>query len=395
MPQISPRTWRRRSDASGLKRVLIRTLPLGHNYGNILQAYALQEAVRAVGGYPVVDVSQSEDGRPSVPSRESRMVKSTLMRFGYSKPEWLAAAMDRRLHRFVSQRIETARLYTAPGRTDGQLVRAANVFLAGSDQVWRAPYGDVRSFLFDFLPGEDSRPRYSYAASYGRDDIEEYGPDLLRDSRVLAGRFSGVSVREMSGVRVAHEGWGVDAVHHLDPTMLLERSRYTALAGGAADALRAGCLVDYVLDASDMSQRLIADIGEARRLDRISLPSDVPDGDVVKANPEQYVRPSVEAWLGAIGNAGLVVTDSFHGTVFSIIHNVPFVTIVNNDRGASRFEDLLDVFGLRSRMVGADFGDGVSVAREEIDWRPVNERLDSERSRAFSYLVGMVDDRRA
>lgn len=72
-------------------RVLVRTLPLGNNYGNILQCYALQRALQQLGAQVATDVTQSKDGRSSVPPSWSTDLKHALIRFGISRPEWAAS----------------------------------------------------------------------------------------------------------------------------------------------------------------------------------------------------------------------------------------------------------------------------------------------------------------
>ena len=76
-------------------------------------------------------------------------------------------------------------------------------------------------------------------------------------------------------------------------------------------------------------------------------------------NLDEYCFPSVEQWLKAFRDAEMVITDSFHGTVFSIIYNKPFWVVLNDTRGVARFHSLLDKFGLANRIVENP---------NEIDW---------------------------
>jgi hypothetical protein len=107
---------------------------------------------------------------------------------------------------------------------------------------------------------------------------------------------------------------------------------------------------------------------------------------------------SVEGWLAAIHEASFVVTDSFHGTAFSILFNKPFMAYGNPKRGLARFASLLKMFGLEDRL--AVRPDEIDVERmlEPIDWDAVNERLEKLRadSRRFllSALSGAVSSRK-
>ncbi len=391
MPESIARQRQYAGHGGEKKRVLIRTLPLGHNYGNVIQAYALQESLRALGSEPIVDVSLSTGRGSSIPRMTSYTLKRALMRVGYSKPAWIQSVIDHELHRFVADRISTASLYTGPGVVDSRFLDTVDLFIVGSDQVWRAPYGDVRSYLFDFLPDADQRPRYSYAASFGRDDLAEYDSELLRDSRNLVRRFSGVSVRETTGIAIARNSWGIDAIQHVDPTMLLSRSHYTNLARQANDPIDSGSVIRYVLDPSASTETTARSVMRVLGGSPIQMLTESPDLTAYRNNPGRFIRPSMEAWLGAFCNARFVVTDSFHGTVFSIINNVPFISIINQGRGASRFTDLLKIFGLEERMIAPGSIPSDSVVSDPIDWSAVNARLDLERAKALLFLSQVLN----
>lgn len=372
--------------------IVIRTLPLGTgNYGGILQAFALQRVIRELGASPVIDVSRADDRGAGLRARSKLFAKRLLMSVGYTRPAWTRVAtretVDAALRDFVEKRIDTVRLYSAPGRPDWAIVRAAGAFVVGSDQVWRRRYGDVRSYLLDFLAADDSRPRIAYAASFGRDDLDEYEPELKAESARLARRFDAISVRESSGIRLARELFGVDAVHHFDPTLLLQPAEYTKLAAEAHDPLPAGRLLDYVLDDEPPVRAAVAAVAAALGEEPMSLlPPSPPSLRASRLHPDRYRKPSIEAWLGAIATARFVVTDSFHGTVFAILNNVPFIAVVNRSRGAARFESLLDTLQLRDRLVEPGAADLADLVFTPIDWLAVNGQIDQERQRAVDYL---------
>ena len=96
--------------------------------------------------------------------------------------------------------------------------------------------------------------------------------------------------------------------------------------------------------------------------------------------------PSVESWLAGIANAECVVTDSFHGTVFSIIFKKQFLTIGNYARGNARFESLLSMFDLMGRLVAVE-----DVEREKmvklIDYNSVGETIIAAQNRAIQFIT--------
>ena len=108
---------------------------------------------------------------------------------------------------------------------------------------------------------------------------------------------------------------------------------------------------------------------------------------VTKNNINDFVFPNPATWLRGFQDAKFVVTDSFHGTVFSILHNIPFIAIGNVARGLSRFQSLLKMFGLEDRLVTDINSVNIdNFAEKEIDWESVNEVLEKERVKAVGFL---------
>ena len=116
----------------------------------------------------------------------------------------------------------------------------------------------------------------------------------------------------------------------------------------------------------------------------ISSVSEVKDVGVFLCN---FVYPSPAIWLRGFQDAQFVLTDSFHGTVFSILHNIPFVAFGNVQRGMSRFKSLLTMFGLQDRLI-TDFAsfDADQLIAKKIDWASVNNILEVERKKAVRFL---------
>ena len=95
--------------------------------------------------------------------------------------------------------------------------------------------------------------------------------------------------------------------------------------------------------------------------------------------------PSIESWLTGIDNSKLVLTDSYHGMVFSIIMHKPFIVKVNEKRGSDRFVTLLKKLGLENRMVN-DVTDVDNAIKSQIDWDSVENKLKVERLNSISFL---------
>lgn len=369
-------------------RVLVRTLPLSTgNYGGILQAWALQQVLRDLGHDAVVDLSAA----PNPPERLRRRLRrrGELLLAQWAPLGWapdhaskraVRPFLHQRILRFID-RLETVRLYDDAGHIDQDLVQATDAFVVGSDQVWRADYGDVGSYLLDGIPENHSGPRIAYAASFGVDAP----PSRLQRHRPAARSFTAVSVREDSGVDACRSLWGVDAIRVLDPTMLLPAGRYADELGAAMRS--GGGLVTYVLDWDETKHEIVEDCARLLGIQpRQILPPTTPGYRQAQREPSRYWYPSVEEWLTRFATADFVVTDSFHGTVFAILFNKPFLVIPNIERGTARFDTVLRLYGLGDRLVTSR-SDARSAVEGSIDWQDVNARLDSERARALDFLA--------
>lgn len=139
-----------------------------------------------------------------------------------------------------------------------------------------------------------------------------------------------------------------------------------------------GNLFDYILYPNPIKRQFVKDIAS-----RVSLQSfhvlpkyneDYRTKENVKKHLEECVYPSPLIWLAAFKDSKMEIVDSFHGMVFSIIFNVPFLVIGNSERGMSRFVSLLKIFGLEDRLIGINDLNSIDLNRL-IDWGYINNFL--------------------
>lgn len=365
--------------------ILIVTLPLMNgNYGGILQAYALQKYIKSLGGNSVTQMLPLRRRKINV---LNSIAKRLLKKLNGQKVKVFIPDVNKiilsEMIGFISNNIKTVNVSLS---LDGSVKRFEHykLFIVGSDQVWRSRYGDVRKYLFGFLKSDNAK-RISYAASFGVDTTDEYGPDLVSQTKDLAARFSDISVREDSAINIVYENWGRKATQHVDPTLLLNAEDYIKMAVG--NDSHKDKVFSYVLDKTDDKQAVLAAVLDSLNNDCFEImPTPFTGDDVIFEFPEQYQYPSPKKWLGAFKDASFVVTDSFHGCVFSIIFNKPFIAIGNNERGLARFASLLKLFGLEDRLVlSVDQLDGRLINRS-IDWVDVNQKIEKQRRRSERYL---------
>jgi len=363
-------------------KIGIITQPLHTNYGGLLQNYALQQTLKRLGHDPIT--LDQGNARPSLWRICASCIKTFLLKligkgkgrqYPFRLNEERKASVRQHTNRFIEKYInhtepflctEDFRNYTVGNELDALIV--------GSDQVWRPIYNQnvLRSFL-DFAEGLQVR-RLAYAASFGVDD-GEFTERQTRKSRSLIRDFNAVSVREHSGIDLCRKYLWCDAVHVLDPTMLLDKEDYIRLVETENEPRSKGNLFTYILDASVEKQHIIDKV--ASELNLVPFTS-MPEN-------ESMPFPPVTQWLRAFMDAEFVVCDSFHGAVFSIIFNKPFLIIGNKERGMTRFHSLLDTFELRNRMVDKPT-DVHSIVNMPVDWKKVNRIRAEMRSYSVEFL---------
>ena len=377
-------------------KIAILTLPLHTNYGGILQCYALQTVLEGMGHQ--VTVLNRRWPEPNAQQRVVRRIaslakcivkkylmgrKDIALMSPWAENYTIYKAEQRKLieiKRFVKEHIHL----TKPLRSSDELreyVEANEVdcIVVGSDQVWREIYGPcIEDYFLGFLPEGDKRVKVTYAASFGTAD-SPISEDHLKNCIPLAKRFSYISVREQSGMEIMKDIFGLDTKLHLDPTLLLSAEQYKF----PVKDVEKGCLVSYILDETEDKIAISQEVSKALHLKNKKLRLDATSQDDV-------VLPSIEEWLSSFANAKFVVTDSFHGCVFSIINHKPFIAIANKDRGLERFTSLLGTFGLTDRLV-FDFNEFKQKECQLL--QPINyKQVDSKKQEFIRESKYFLDD---
>jgi hypothetical protein len=369
-------------------KVGILTLPLWHNYGGILQAYALRSAIGNLGHDAVLlDVH-----RPVVDRTTLRMMrlKRALRRVvrGRSAP-WYPDACEvitisRNTRLFVENRIHPKTEFI-PVDHLADLLDQFDAIVVGSDQVWRREYMPDLATYFLAFSGHSPR-RISYAASLGVDHWR-FNPGETQFIVRNLNQFHAISVREDSAVAML-SALGIQTSRVCDPTFFFEAEHYCRLANVAAKGGDSRLIFTYVLDetartAGALESLVLESDGEAFTI----MPK--PFGPGFRTTLEEYFFPPVEAWLRAFNDCGFVITDSFHGCVFSLIFNRPFVAVANEERGKARFEALLGRYGLTDRLFSS-LADIDIKSLAPIDWESVNRTRAEEKGHGLAFLVAAL-----
>lgn len=371
-----------------MRKIGILTQPLHQNYGGLLQAYALKTVLIRLGYNPII--LDRNPPKSTLVRKIGSHVKTIIYKllgrnrnFSY----WLSKSdmkvIAKNTDYFISNYIQekSPKLHST-----GELEKFISNdnfygFVVGSDQVWRPRYSPhIPTYFLDFAKDLQNVKRISYAASFGVSDWE-FSPEEESIAKELIKLFGAVSVREDSGVELCEKYLNTKAVHVLDPTMLLTKDDYIALVEKENEPKSAGNLFTYVLDPTEHSREFIKNAENELGLKAFEVQPKHKglSKTAVQEDLQGCVYPSVTKWLRAFVDADFVITDSFHGCVFSIIFNKPFVAIGNKARGLARFESLLNIFDLGDRLNSSDFN-------TKIDWKSVNENLAEWKEFSINYL---------
>lgn len=357
-----------------------------HHYGALLQAAATERAVERLGGEcEIVDyfVNQNNDlfrrptGLGSAAADAHTALHYQALKTRYQRFE----AFARRNLRISGHRFESL-----------EELRAAelpyDVILAGSDQIWNPKIFPDGHFDPVFFGVFSQRRKIAYAPSFGVPRIPEGMEDELRG---YLAAFSHLSVRERQGQKIVEDIAGKTVPVVLDPTLLLTRDQWAAMAntpsgypsGGDLNTPR-GYILCYCISRPGALAPYIQSLA-----DRTGLPVVQLCGVRQKVHPRArcVLDAGPAEFLGLFQNAAYVCTNSFHGTVFSVQFQKPFFTAVAPGELAepesSRTFSLLSTLGLTERIIGKGDTAGLDAG---IDWAAVEARLDAARQSSLDYL---------
>lgn len=251
-------------------------------------------------------------------------------------------------------------------------IKQNEYFITGSDQVWNPLYPEVTSLYF--LTFASKEKRIAYAPSFG---ISEIPDEYVGNYKKWLSEIKHLSVREESGAKIIKELTGRDAPVLVDPTLLLTREKWLTIAKPAKNKPKGKYLVTYFLGGVPKEyKKEIKKFAKNNQLKIINL-GDIKETKTYITGPSEF--------LDYINSCDIIFTDSFHGTVFSILFEKPFVVYkrVGGSSMYSRIKTLLKMFKLESREY-----EKVRIDNSlfEIDYSHVPKILEIERSKSYNYL---------
>ena len=309
-------------------KVGILTFHRAVNYGAVLQAYALQYKIESLGhNAEIIDYrckKVEDDVSPLFGFRNNEKFVAALKKFIFRTKK--NSSFDHFFRKYIhlSERVESGEeLAALNGKYD--------CFFAGSDQIWNCGCsGNDTTYFLDFVV--DGKKKNAYAASFGTDKLF---PEDKFDYSTLLSDFNKISVREKSAISIIKEESGRNSEVTLDPTLLLTKEEWKKVVSSRPIKEK------YIFVYTIREQKDIAEY--TRRL------AEKTGYKVInaKSSVEFFGKCSPSDFLSWIYYSEYFITNSFHGTVFSLIFEKQFAIELDNGKNVNnRSKELLELVGV-------------------------------------------------
>lgn len=369
-------------------KIGIITFNSAHNYGAVLQVWALQKKLHDE-GHQVEVINY----RPSVIDRVYQIFEpkkisgNELVNRGCHKLQFIKARMTnaskakryKKFERFIREVLPSTRPYHSyEALKNAQF--DYDLLITGSDQVWNGNITKGINGAYFLAFGDEKVKRISYAASIGKDAFDEEEKIIVQ--KYLKG-LDYISVREEKAKTAVEELTDKEVDLVLDPTLLLDREKYDTLK--KPFPVKGG---DYIfvhnVHLVKVDARLNAIVEEISA--RTGLPVVNNRADYTFKNEiGKFSEGGPEEFLGVIDGAKFVITNSFHATVFSTIYEKKFIT-VPHFKNPDRMRNLLQMFGLENHLIAEVKDIPKDLSELDIDYGKINELRKKARVTSEAYL---------
>lgn len=352
------------------------------NYGQHLQSFALQTYLKKMGHEPFL-IRYKENPQQSAHFQLKNICKyvtkmPTYIKFILNQRKEKQNAVvwqqqggqeQRNLHGFLADNVMLTSIMT-----EQELLAnppQADAYICGSDQIWAGP----APYYLSFAP--DDAKKIAYAPSLGglTHFKSEYEAMMIR----LMKRLDFIGMREQSGVEVCHRLGFKEAVKVVDPTLLLRKEDYDKIKCNVKKD-KPYAFWGLLGNPTTCSIASVMEFVKKRDLDYVYVPSQN------RMDNFEKLFATMGEWIGYLSNADVVITNSFHCTVFSLIYHRPFITLkLNNgyERMNTRVEELLLLSKLDSQFIDDD----INLANIcNLDFSEFDSYRESEEKRSRNYL---------
>ena len=370
-------------------KIGILTFHRAYNYGAVLQAYALNRILNGKGAdTETIDYTPNQFLRYYKYSIKPSFSRKYLM--SKVKALLLYRTINRRCRtfdRFVDKYIKLSpKKYDTIGDFANGEVNY-DLYIAGSDQVWNYSLADFDPIFFLDFPDASGKKKYSYAASIGKEEIPE---GLLDDYHQRLKDFEIISVREKKDALTVRQLVDKQVVISCDPTLLLTAVEWKRLI--KEDNQDDYILVYYVIKSKELLKNA-AELSQKTGLKVKCLSSNMAFDSLSGRLTNKYGfeidnTASPTEFLQAILNASYVMTNSFHGTVFSILFHKQFLSSTVRDNGVenNRNINILEILGLEDRKLEK----GIEQIFDIVNWETVDQSIEAIKKSSVEYLEHII-----
>jgi hypothetical protein len=361
-------------------KVLVITMHSIKNYGSVLQTLATQEKLKEFGA----DVMFANFIRRNV--LDSNIIKSwgSSSKKPRSKAKKLITSVVlyptvkrwcKIFNGFLKEHINVVGEVSTTQEDLIKTIPEADVYCTGSDQVWNSGWnsGILKPYFLDFAP--EGKRLISYSASFGKSELEEWEKP---ETKKLLQRYNCISVREKSGISILEDLGINNAIHLLDPTLVVDEAFWKKYI--KRRVIKERYILIYQLNANKEFDRYAKNLADKKGLKLIRLCTRF---DQIIKTGKSVAVPTVNEWLSLFYYADHIITDSFHGTAFSINFKKNVIAIYPKNYGG-RIDSILELVHMKERHL-TDYSD-FSIADKEIDYEKVNKILSIERKKADEFL---------
>lgn len=355
-------------------KVEVITLHRVTNFGSLLQTYATQTALEQL-GCEVETVDFVPEGLsfyrsvwPKGHSTVKRLVKlapltaCNMIQFSMS---------DRFLRKYIHL---TKKQYKCFAELAEDCPKA-DVYISGSDQLWNTqnsnPPADLGAYYLAFA---GDQKKVAYAGSFGKSDFSDEEKAMVTD---WLKRYHALSVREDTALDTLHD-FGLDGIHVVDPTLLLTAQQWREFC--TKKQPKPGYVFIYNLNRNKILEQAAVALAKKKGLRVVNFADTF---EFVKGAENRFGNDPLD-FINYISNADYVLTDSFHGTAFSLNFSRQVLSIPAPKYNC-RLESILRMTGCESRMF-TTVEEALAKAEKPIDYSVVSEKLDASRSASVEYL---------
>lgn len=382
-----------------MSKIGIITVVNVNNYGAELQAFALNRKLTDLGyDNEIIDylyyIHPKYEERPnSKPifniSFKNKLKWKILKTINFAvRTIWSKEAKNRdeRFSSFHKKNTKLSQTYT----NIDQLYKAKmnyDIYMVGSDQVWNPQtQTSLLPYFLTFAP--KGKKKISFAPSFGESNISEENLSVYKE---CLNSFDALSCREKEGAEMIKEITGRDATHVVDPTLLLSKDEWLKFANIPVLTSDQPYILIYVITYSPYIKKLAEFLSAATgyRLVRICKSAGKEDS---QSATENIIDAGPAEFIGYYSKASMVVTNSFHGTVFSTIFNKPFYTVVPGHKtNTIRQRDYLKLLGLENRLV-AEGGEFPDKKNFDLDFTESNKLRAAHIENSVKYLINAIEN---